>query len=146
MWGCLDFSICDATIQIKGFDFSGRGINCVRSDIKIGILFNSSSFTESQLNCFSASSLFLKKEFSITELNLFISNLIFDATRVIIGSDVVGESTIPDANATGHLRTERLIVFLREGVSTMYVRERSLLGITTYTSNQVSKDFYTRNH
>lgn len=53
-------------------------------------------------------------------------------THVITSSDVVGELTIPDTNATGHLRTERLIVLLRDGVSTVYVREQSLLGITTY--------------
>lgn len=119
MWGCLHFSICDASIQIKGFDFSGCGINCVRSNIKVGILFSSSLLTESQLNRFIASSLFLKKEFSITELNLFISNFIFDATRDITSLDVVGELTIPDVNATEHLRTQRLTVLLREGVLTV---------------------------
>ena len=137
MWGCLDFSICDASKQIKGFDFSGHGINSIRSDIKIGIFFSSSSLTESQLNFFNASSLFLKKQFCITELKLFISNFIFDATRDITSLDVVGELTIPDVSATEHLRTERLIVLLREGVLTVYVRGRSLLGITTCTSKNV---------
>ena len=136
MWGCLDFSICDASMQIKGYDFSaGHGINCVRSNIKRGISFSSSLLTASQLKFFSASSSFLKKEFSATELNFFISNLIFDATHVITSLDVVGELTIPHANATENLWTEHLIVHLCDGVSTVYVRERSLLGITR---NQVS--------
>ena len=108
-------------MQIKGFDFSGHGINCVRSDIKRVILFSRSLLTASHLKFFCASSSFLKKELSATELNFFISNLIFDATHVITSLDVVGEFTISHANATGHLWTEHLIVHLRDGVSTVYV-------------------------
>ena len=65
--------------------------------IRVGTFLVSSNFTVSQLKFFTASTVSLRMESSASELNSFISDLIFAASFGTIALDKVGELTTLDA-------------------------------------------------
>ena len=109
----------------------GLLISYDNNDMRVGTFFISSRYTSSQLNHLTASTESVRIESWETELNSFISPLILAAILVTTDAVAEGELMITDATDTYDFRVILVMLFLREGVRTTYLRGPPLYGTMT---------------